>query len=128
MNKKVTVKKIAPVFEDERGAIYDLLEVPVRHSGLITFVKGAKRGSHYHKKSTQYTYIIQGRIEVRIKDTKSPDAKVESYLIEKGDLMEIPPLVIHTYQALENSVMLDFTTESRLEDGYETDTIRVDPL
>lgn len=126
--QKTIIKKIDPVFEDNRGAIYDLIEEDIRHTGLITFVKGAKRGNHYHKKSTQYTYIVEGVIELLVKDWGAKDALLEKFIMKKGDLAIIPPLVMHTFCALEPSTILDCTTESRKQDGYEDDTVRVDPL
>src|SRR3989344_4779476 len=108
-------KKIVPVFRDARGIILDILEKPVSHIGLVTFKKGATRGNHYHKKLTQYSYVLCGKIELTIR----------KIILKEGDLTTIPRNMIHTYRALENSSMLDLTTYARGIKGYETDTVRV---
>lgn len=123
--KKITIKKIVPVFEDERGAIYDIIEEKVGHSGLITFTKGAKRGDHYHKKSVQYTYVIDGILEFSVKDAEDKNAGAETYILKRGDLAIIPPLMAHRYTAVEAATILDFTTLSRSDSGYEEDTVRI---
>lgn len=124
----VEIKKIKPVFEDERGEIFDILEAPVEHIGMITSKTGAQRAKHYHKKSTQYTYVLEGKIELKIKDLREDGKEIETYVMEPGDFVEIPPMIIHMYTAITDSTFLDFTTESRLDTGYEDDTIRVDSL
>lgn len=123
---KIIIKKLEPATVDERGAIYDILEAEVKHIGYITFVKGAVRGKHYHKKSTQFTYMLSGRIELITKDLRQKEAEIEKVVMTARDLATIPPSIIHAYRALDDSVILDITTESRLGDGYESDTIRVD--
>src|SRR3990167_6536439 len=92
-------KRLIPQFTDERGSIFDLIEEKVGHVGLITSNKGAVRGKHYQKKSI---------------------------IIEPYDLIATPPNVAHAMRALENCVFLDCTTESRGEQGYEQDTVRIE--
>ncbi|KKT77456.1 MAG: Cupin 2 conserved barrel domain protein [Candidatus Giovannonibacteria bacterium GW2011_GWC2_44_8] len=123
MKIKFNNKKITPVFKDKRGSIFDILEVPVSHVGIVTFKKGAVRGNHYHKKSAQYSYILSGKIELTIK--KINEKRARDRILKEGDLTTIPPNMIHTYRALENSSMLDLTTYARGIKGYETDTVRV---
>ena len=123
--EQVKIEKVKPVFTDERGMIFDLLEEPVKHVGLITCNTGSIRGNHYHKKSVQYMYMIKGKIEMKTKDTRINDSKVEMKIIEEGDCITIPPLVIHSFRAIEQSVFLDMTTESRSGTGYEDDNFRV---
>lgn len=114
---------LAPVFSDARGDIFDIAEGTVGHVGMVTFVKGAIRGKHYHKESTQYSYVISGTLKFTVSDIDGGNAR--EYLLEKGALSTIPPRVIHTYEALSDAVMLDLTTLARTNDGYEKDTVRV---
>lgn len=120
---KFTNKKIVPVFKDTRGIILDILEKPVSHIGLVTFKKGAVRGNHYHKKSTQYSYVLGGKIELTIK--KINEKRAKKIILKEGDLTTIPPNMIHAYRAIEDSSMLDLTTYRRGKAGYEKDTVRV---
>ncbi|OGY64307.1 MAG: hypothetical protein A3I89_01300 [Candidatus Harrisonbacteria bacterium RIFCSPLOWO2_02_FULL_41_11] len=123
MNTKFSNQKIKPVFGDSRGNIFDILEIPVTHIGKITFKKGAVRGNHYHKKSTQYSYVIGGKLELTIMGLNNK--KIKKIILSEGDLTTIPPKMIHIYRALANSSILDITTYARGKKGYEEDTIRV---
>jgi len=125
--EKVTVKNILPAFEDDRGKIYDLLDDEViMHIGLITSEKGAVRGNHYHEITKQFNYIIKGSgiLKIRYLDKGNSDETIE---IKKGDFISIPPRVIHTIIANEYIEFLDLNTLTRSNDGYEKDTIRVEP-
>lgn len=125
--KKVMIKRIKPAFEDNRGKILDLLDDElIMHIGLITSEPGAIRGNHYHEITKQFNYIIKGKAKLIIKylDKKIGDTE-ESFDIEKGDFISIPPGVIHTIVATEYLEFLDLNTLSRSNDGYEKDVIRV---
>jgi len=118
--------KIKPAFTDKRGDINDILEEQVGHVGLITFKKGAIRGNHYHKKSTQYTYILKGKIKFVTSDINGKHRK--EFILEEGTFSRIPPQVVHAYKALTSAAMLDMTTLNRKDNGYEKDTVRVSIL
>ena len=123
-SKLIVIKKIEPAFQDHRGSITDVLDKPISHVGLITFTKGALRAKHYHKESTQYDYILSGKIRLVV---CMPDgSQREDHIVEAGTATEVPPGIVHTYIAEEDSSMIDITTLSRADNGYEEDTIRVD--
>ena len=119
----VTVKKIEPVHSDERGVITDILNENLGHVGIITCKKGSSRANHYHKKSIQYSYILSGKFEVLVahsKDTK----KIERTILNTGEIMTIQPEIVHTFNAIEDSVMLDMISQSRSGTGYEDDVVK----
>lgn len=118
---------IEPAFTDDRGSIFDLVEAPVGHVGMITSNEGAVRANHYHLESTQYTYVISGKLELKTRH-KDEDGEPRVDILEAGMLAVTPPHIIHAVTALEDTVFLDATTKSRTDDGYEEDTVRVDPL
>ena len=122
-NKEVVNSKVEPVFTDERGSIFDLVEEQVGHVGMITFAPGAIRGNHYHKVSVQYSYILRGELELTTANVDGSDK--QTITLVSGMLTRIPPNIIHTYKALSDAEMLDIVTLSRTDDGYETDTVRI---
>jgi dTDP-4-dehydrorhamnose 3,5-epimerase-like enzyme len=124
----VKLKKLLPVFEDERGAIYNILELPVNHVGLITSTKGAVRGNHYHGKQTQYTYFVSGKGRYTEKDVKRPRSTRRTVILGAGDLVETSPGVAHVIEFLQDSIILDITTKSRKGKEYEEDTTRLRSL
>jgi quercetin dioxygenase-like cupin family protein len=120
------LKKLVPAFEDDRGAITDILEhIPVDSVTLITSNKGAIRANHYHKESVQYSYILSGKVAAY---TQKPDEKVEMAVMESGDLLFDPTYERHELIALEDSVILIVTQGPRGGQNYEDDTFRVPPL
>jgi quercetin dioxygenase-like cupin family protein len=121
----VTVKKLTAAFTDHRGSILDIFEGPIHHTGIITFTKGAVRANHYHKKQTQYTYILTGTIELCVRDSRTPDAPVERFMMEAGDFANIPTEVIHQYIAHTDASMICLTDVIRVGNNYEEDTFRV---
>ena len=115
------------VFNDDRGEITDILiKEVIEYVTLITSVKGAVRGNHYHKETFQYIFMRSGRINVL---TQEPGSEVISVIIEKGDLVENPPMEVHSMIALEDSDFMVFTRGPRGGMNYESDTYRLtEPL
>ena len=124
MNPAVTVEAIKPVFLDKRGGITDLLNRKISHVGLISSRKGAIRGSHFHLKSFQFTYILSGAFEVLTAPVRFP-GRVSRHLVKTGELISIAPRTIHRFKALKKAVMVDMISESRGRNGYERDVVRV---
>lgn len=122
----VQIKKTDPVFTDQRGSIFDLLDdAIIQHVGIITSKKGTIRGNHYHLKQDQYNYIFSGKVKLLTRNIEGDSKLVESHILVPGDFVSIPTKVIHTMEFLEDTVFLDLNSESRSNDGYEKDTIRV---
>jgi len=120
----VKITKITPAFEDDRGKISDLINEPINHVGLITTEKDAIRANHYHKLSTQYSYILSGKFEVLLSSVDDPDNK-KKIILNAEELITIPPKVIHKFKAIENSTMVDMISESRAGTNYEKDVVRI---
>jgi len=120
----VEIKKITSVFSDSNKTITDLLNKPVNHVGLITNEKNSIGGNHYHKLSTQYSYILSGQYEVLLAPWDQP-FNVKKTILNSGEMIIIPPKVIHRFKTIEKAVMIDIVTESREGTGYEDDTYRI---
>jgi quercetin dioxygenase-like cupin family protein len=121
----VIIKSIKPVYTDERGEITDLLNEKINHVGFITTKKGVVRAKHYHKQSTQSSYILKGKFEVIIADPNNLGDR-EKFILNAGEIIIIPPNTVHAFKALEDSDMIDMISLSREGTGYEDDVVRVD--
>ncbi|MBL4752388.1 MAG: WxcM-like domain-containing protein [Flavobacteriales bacterium] len=117
-----TVKHIGTSFSDARGEITNIHEGEFQHIALITSKKGAVRGNHYHEHLHQYIYLLEGKLETYCCEVDDPDNK-QMLIVEKGDLIDTPPLLAHAQIALEDSVYIALSTHKRLEGKYEEDTI-----
>jgi quercetin dioxygenase-like cupin family protein len=112
-------------FADGRGEIIDLLQDQEIHAAtLVTFRKGAVRGNHYHRDTTQWNYVLSGRLIVRF---ALPAEEVRDTVLETGQLVMIAPQERHAFLALEDATLAVFTKGPRGGKEYESDTFRVDP-
>ena len=119
------VKKIKTFSFDDRGEIIDIFsKEPKEHCTIVTFKKNAVRGNHFHKKTAQYTFIVDGKIEYFSK--KKSKKKTIKTILKKGDLILAKPNEIHAFKTLsKNSLMLAFSVGIRGGKDYEKDTFRV---
>ncbi len=124
---QIKKEKIKAAFKDDRGTIYDLLDKgDIKHIGMLTSKKGSLRGNHYHKTARQITYIVSGKIKLTLKNMNDDNAKPQIMIMEEGDIVDIPPMVSHSLEALEDTTFLVFTDRQRSDGGYEDDTYRVE--
>ncbi|MFL2897117.1 MAG: hypothetical protein ACJZ35_01855 [Candidatus Pelagibacter sp.] len=111
-------------FKDKRGYILDIsYKEDFNHSTLIYSNKNSVRANHYHKKTTQISFILNGSCfyfskKLKQKKTKKIKLKKYDYLITK-------PNEIHAYKFLEKTEMLVFSKGLRGGKDYEKDTFRV---
>lgn len=118
---KVSRPKVC--FADERGSIIDILrDEKLEYVTVITSVKGASRGNHYHKETMQWVYIVEGRMRLL---TQLPGEPVAVTILEENDLALTYPMESHAMIALEDSVFFVFTRGPRGGEDYEEDTYRL---
>ena len=125
MIKNIFKKKI---FKDKRGLIADVIyNTKINHIAYITTKKNCIRGNHYHKRTVQYTFVLDGRIRYYYK--KKSVKKVSNLILKKGDLVKSKFNEIHAFKTLSNkSVMLALTVGIRGGKDYEKDTFRVNSI
>ena len=116
--------KVVPSFKDERGEIIDLLEnETINAVTLITFHKGAVRGNHYHKQTTQWNYLISGSIKLVSQVPGEPSVET---VMKPGDFIVTGPEVRHALVGLVDSELMVFTKGPRGGKEYESDTFRLE--
>ena len=115
-------------FKDKRGSISDIFyKKNIKHVAIIKSKKGALRGNHYHKKTTQYMYITKGSLEYWYKKLNSK-GKAKMKLLKVGDLVETPPNEMHALKIGKNgNEFIVFTVGKRGGKDYENDTYRFTP-
>lgn len=125
---KIHVTHLSPEFVDERGGIAHVVDqdkFPIRAVLRITSKAGTVRSNHYHKTDYHYIYIESGKCEYSEKDSKQIKGKVETVVLNPGDLVLSNPGIIHAVKFLEDTVLYAFTSEKRQHSKYEEDTVRV---
>ena len=121
-------RQIGAEFVDDRGAITHVLDdgqTVIKSILLITSNAGSVRANHYHKTDFHYCYLIKGRMEYIEQPVGSDDSARQSVILEAGDMVYTDPMVMHAMRFLEDSAFFAFARQSRHQDAYEQDTVRV---
>jgi dTDP-4-dehydrorhamnose 3,5-epimerase-like enzyme len=112
-------------FVDGRGFIKDILyDTEINHVTLIYSKKGSVRGNHYHKRTVQYTYVVDGNIKYFFKKIKSKN-KPKKLLLKKNSFIRTNSNEIHAFKFLKNSQIIVFSSGLRGGKDYEKDTFRI---
>ena len=120
------MKKInlSVAFKDDRGEIIDLIEgEEINAVTFISFSPGVVRANHYHKKTTQWNYVLSGEIRLA---TKLPGEDVNEVVMKKGELYETVPGEQHALQSIGEANLMVFTRGPRGGQDYESDTFRLE--
>jgi len=116
--------KLEVSFKDDRGEITDLIEgEDINAVTRISFVRGSVRGNHYHKQTTQWNYVISGKLRL-VSHILGED--VVETLMGAGDMTVTKPNERHALVAIEDSNVLVFTKGPRGGKEYENDTFRLE--
>ena len=118
---------LPPPFADARGSIQPLVDVTMESCVLISSRKGTVRANHYHRTDWHYCYVLSGSIEYYHRPQGS-EAKPEKALIGTGQMFFTGPMVEHAMVFPEDTVFLTFGRNSRQQEVYEADVVRVESL
>jgi len=124
--------KIIPVFEDDRGVIVDILEgESIDAITYISFKNRAIRANHFHKETTQWNYVLSGKLKYcnKVIDQNLLENGVSEVIEETlypGDFCVSRPWEAHAFQGIEDSEMLVLTKGPRAGMDYEKDTFRLE--
>jgi oxalate decarboxylase/phosphoglucose isomerase-like protein (cupin superfamily) len=116
-------------FQDDRGEITDIFYgLDINHGCIITNTSDAVRGNHYHKQTTQYTYVLSGSMTYYSQPVDG-SVPVQSQVCKPGDFIISPPMEIHAMRAgLDGCVFIAFAGGPRGGEDYESDTYRVESI
>ena len=124
------IKKKKLNFKDKRGSILDIFQdSPKEHCTIVTFNKNAVRGNHFHKKSTQYTYVISGQLTfayVKINKKNEISGQIKKKIVGPGTLISHQPFHAHAFKSKNKSVILAFADGVRGGKNYKKDTFRLE--
>lgn len=119
------ISRLKLAFKDALGSIRDILDnVPLNSIAILSSKKGVVRGNHYHKKTVQWLYLLQGRVRYVARPVKGGPRR--QAIMKPGDLAVSPPGEAHTVVALEDSEFLAISRGPRHGVNYEADTYRLE--
>ena len=112
-------------FADPRGSILPLADEDMKSAVLITSKAGTIRANHYHKTDWHYCYVVSGSIDYYFRPVgnKQPPKHAK---VKKGQIFFTPPLIEHAMCFPEDTVFVCLGRNSRAQEVYEADVVRVD--
>ena len=120
----VKVPSLAPI-ADARGGIQPLVDLGMKSCVLITSKRGTVRANHYHRTDWHFCYVLDGEIEYHHRP-HGDEGPGEQLVIRKGELFFTPPRVDHAMVFLKDTTFLTLGRNSRAQEVYEADVVRVD--
>lgn len=121
-------RKIKIATRDDRGNISDIFyNHPIDHVAIVNSKKGAFRGDHYHKFTTQHIYMTKGSLRYYYRKVGEDNSKVKSVVVREGEMVTTGPNEVHSLEILEDCQFLAFSEGKRGGNDYESDTFRVSP-
>lgn len=124
---KDVIVPLEPAFVDARGAIQPLVDLPMESCVLISSKKGTVRANHYHQTDWHFCYVLSGSIEYYHRPHGS-ERVPEKVVIGSGQMFFTPPMVDHAMVFPEDTVFLTLGRNSRVQEVYEADVIRIPPI
>lgn len=124
---KEPIVELSESFADDRGEILPLVDADMKSCVLISSKKGTVRANHYHQTDWHYCYVLSGAIDYYHRP-HGTDAEPELVKIGPGQMFFTPPLVDHSMVFTEDTVFLTFGRNSRAQEVYEADVVRIAPI
>lgn len=87
---------------------------------LLLFEKGKKCSIHYHKLKDETFFLFSGKLKVLLSDSLEDyeAGKKEEIILNAGECLYIWPGRVHRMEAVEESNLMEFSTEHFEEDSY----------
>ncbi len=116
--------KLMPAHTDARGCITDLIsDDEINAVTLITFTKDAVRANHYHERTVQWNYVIEGEILIV---TEIPGESPQEKILKAGEFVMTKENERHALKGLTEAKVLILTKGPRAGSQYEHDTFRLE--
>lgn len=115
------IKYIKPDFEfkDTRGKLVQLCDKGWTQINVSKTKKDVKRGGHLHNFTKEAFFIVNGKIQVKLKK----DDSSEKVIVRAGDFFVIEPGIAHSFEFLEDTTMVALYDKPIINDSGEKDII-----
>lgn len=104
-------------FDNENGKLVQLVHDEWKQVNVIFSKASGVRGGHYHKYNEEAFYIYSGSFKLIV---WQDDVK-EEYEIKAGDMFKIKPLVFHTFEYCEDTILVSLYSNGVEMDNGEKD-------
>lgn len=112
--------QLRTIRNDQRGVLRELYSGSIGQCNLLVMKKGSVWGGHYHKKTTEFFYVIEGEIRVLLVSRNGTYRRNKIY--QTGDSFIIKPPILHTIRVVKKTSCV--VLYSRRFDPTNTDIYR----
>jgi len=99
------ISKVDQVIEDERGSITQVVSFGKwKQLNLFSRKQSSLGGGHYHKKTREFFYLIDGQASVKIASIR--DGIISSHVFKSGDCFEMQPFEQHYFKFLSDTCFI----------------------
>ena len=84
---------------------------------ILVLEKGKKCSIHEHKLKDETFYILEGKVQIDMYPEGYP-GRMERKIMTSGVVLHIPPLTPHQFYGIEDSRILEISTQHFEEDSY----------
>lgn len=97
--------------EDERRTLTEWIsDIPIKRCKIIEVKGKVILGNHYHHNSDSVFYMMRGKGVVTLRLPKK-DARIKRDWLCEGEGMFVPRGIVHTFELLKGSIMLEAASE-----------------
>ena len=101
-------------FEDERGALVQLVSGGYEQVNVLTTRAGVVRGGHFHKETTEAFYVVNGAVTVTFE--RNEETRTETFT--EGMFFCVNPFVVHTMAfAVDTTLVALYARSVERKDG-----------
>lgn len=118
--ESVEMRKFKPKVVDKPwGREVWIADEPEYGGKILEVRRGFTSSLHYHRVKKETMHVLKGKVKIFFK--KGED--VEEVILEEGDSITIPSNTVHRIEGLEDSIIVEVSTQPlnervRLEDYY----------
>jgi quercetin dioxygenase-like cupin family protein len=85
---------------------------------VLVLNKGKRCSLHFHVKKHETFYVSKGLVRMELVERDGTRSEFE---LRPGEALEIPPGLVHRFTGLEDSEIMEFSTEHFEEDSYRVE-------
>jgi len=118
------------VYADKRGELIELKSNVIRKRMKHFFVSythsksSTTRGNHYHNYKNEWFFILQGKINLKVKDLKSNKTEEYVFTDELKKFIHIKPKVAHSFRNIGKNELILLAIVDRKFDKKKPDTYK----
>ncbi len=110
-------RKLESAPRTEKGWGFEQLIVNQDYTGkILAFKTGGKLSMHFHDKKNETFLVTSGRFIFRY--IEGQDASLKEVILLSGDIIDIPRLLPHQLEAIEEGAIIEFSTTDYKEDSF----------